>query len=159
MYYVAAPYVANITLPSREEPELDLDEESSFSSDTSDSDTGSLVSEQSADPLTSTYAIENCDSDEEERDDDGDSDFSDDNDSSNGFQESDDGALFIEGPWQGLDMSAEQQLQSLQSGKNKASIKIFHVFSTIILFLEEFGSISRIFVMLRRTFEGSGIFF
>lgn len=124
LHYIAAPHVPYITLPSREEPEPDLDEDSSFSSNTSGSDTGSLVSDPSSDPLTSGCAVGNCNDDEED-DNEGDSDISDDNDDgSNGFQEldvhEDEAGIFMEGPWQDLDMSAEQQLQSLQSGKNKA---------------------------------------
>lgn len=124
MHFIAAPRVPYITLPSREEPTLDLDEESSFSSNTSGSETGSLVSDPSSDPFTTGCAIGNCDDDDED-DNEGDSDVSDHNDdSSNGFQGLDESegedAIFMAGPWQGLDMSAEQQLQSLQSGKNKA---------------------------------------
>lgn len=33
----------------------------------------------------------------------------------------DEDTMFIEVPWQGLDLSAEEQLQSLQCGKNEAS--------------------------------------
>ena len=40
-------------------------------------------------------------------------------------------AMFIEGPWQGIDLPAEEQLQSLQSGKNKAS-KLSLLFSCIL---------------------------
>ncbi|XP_078376186.1 uncharacterized protein LOC144659591 isoform X2 [Oculina patagonica] len=119
--FVSAPRVPYITLPSREEPTLDLDEESSFSSNTSGSETGSLVSDPSSDPFTTGCAIGNYDDDDED-DNEGDSDVSDHNDdSSNGFQGLDESegedAIFMAGPWQGLDMSAEQQLQSLQSGQ------------------------------------------
>ena len=58
-------------------------------------------------------------------DNDGDSEASDGyDDSSRDMLEPDclevEGAMFIEEPWQGLDLSAEEQLQSLQSGKSKA---------------------------------------
>ena len=46
-------------------------------------------------------------------------------DSSSDLQEpdllGDEDAMFIEGTWQGLDLSAEEQLHSLQCGKNEAS--------------------------------------
>ena len=54
-------------------------------------------------------------------DDDDDGNDSDD-DSNDGIEEPDvhgaEAAIFSEGPWHGLDLSAEEQLQSLQSGKN-----------------------------------------
>ena len=146
LHYIAAACVSNIQLPSREEPLLDLDEHSNFT-DTSSSDTRSLVSEDSTDPFVSGCAIGNCDDDDDD-DDEGVSEISIDNDdNSNGFQELDfyegEAAAFVGGPCQGLDVSAEEQLHSLRSGKNERSIRSFFVFSIIILSLDGFGSISR----------------
>jgi len=91
------------------------------------------VSEQSSDALTTDCEADVCTDDQEEEmasedDDDKDSDSEAGDGYINGswdIQEPDphgvEAAMFIEGPWQGLDLSAEEQLQSLQSGKNKAS--------------------------------------
>ena len=124
----AAPCVSNIPLPSREE--IWLGEDGSLSSEISDSDTESLVSEQSSDALTTECEAGNCNDDQEEEmdndNDDSDSEASDSYDDSSGDMLEPDSlgveaAMFIEGPWQGLDLSAEEQLQSLQSSKNIAS--------------------------------------
>lgn len=75
------------------------------------------------------FVAGNCDDHQEEldNDDDNDGEASDGyDDGSSDMQEpdllGDEDTMFIEGPWQGLDLSAEEQLQSLQCGKNEASI-------------------------------------
>lgn len=128
MHYIVAPSVSNIPFPSREETELDSDEFSSLGSNMRGSDTESLVSKQSTELFMSGCVAGNHDGNEEEEmdnDDDNDIEASDGyDDSSSDLQEPDilgaEAAMFIERPWQGLDLSAEEQLQSLQSGKNKA---------------------------------------
>ena len=122
----AGPCVSNIPLPAREE--IWLGEDGSLSSGISDSDTESLVSEQSLDALTTDCEAGSCNDDQEvemDIDNGSDSEASDGyDDSSRDMLEPDclgiEGAMFIEGPWQGPDLSAEEQLQSLQSGKSKA---------------------------------------
>ena len=120
------PCVSNIPLPSRDVSWLD--EDSSLSSDTSDSDTESLVSDQSVDHLTTGFVAGNYDDNQEEMDNDDDNNWEASDgydDSSSDVQEPDllgaEATMFIEGPLHGLDLSAEEQLQSLQCGKNKAS--------------------------------------
>ena len=137
----AGPCVSNIPLPTREE--IWLGEDGSLSSEISDSDTESLVSEQSSDALTTDCEAGNCSDDqEEEMDNDNDSDSDSESEASDGYDGSNrdmlepdrlrvEAAIFIEEPRQGLDLSAEEQLQSLQSGKNKAS-KLLLLFSCIL---------------------------
>ena len=140
-FYVtfAGPCVSNIPLPTREE--IWLGEDGSLSSEMSDSDTESLVSEQSSDALTTDCEAGNC-SDDQKEEMDIDDDIDSESEASDGYEggnrdmlEPDcfivEAAIFIEEPWQGLDLSAEEQLQSLQSGKNKAS-KILLLFSCIL---------------------------
>ena len=119
LLYIAAPDISNIPLPSCEEE----DDDTSLSS---------YMSELSVDPLSSGSAAgqhtEDLGNDDVNSGDSGgscdgdDNDNDDDDDSSIDLEEPDvhgaEAAIFIEGPWQGLDLSAEEQLQSLQSGKN-----------------------------------------
>ena len=110
-----------------------LDEDGSFNSEINDSDIESLVSEQSSDASTTDCEAENyTDNQEEEMASDDDDDNDSDSEAGDGYinsswdiQEPDlhgvEAAMFIEGPWQGVDLSAEEQLQSLQSSKNRTS--------------------------------------
>ena len=124
----AGPRVSNIPLPPREE--IWLGEDGSISSEISESDAESLVSEQSSDALTTDCETGNRNDNQEE-------DMNNDDDNDSGSEASDgyddnsrdmlepghlgvEAAMFTEEPWQGLDLSAEEQLQSLQSGKSKA---------------------------------------
>ncbi|KAJ7391780.1 hypothetical protein OS493_016067 [Desmophyllum pertusum] len=114
-----SPDISNIPLPSCEED----DDDTSLSSYMSGA-TESLVSE--LDPLSSdcttgqrTEDLGNyVHNDDVGSDDDDDGNDSDD-DSNDGIEEPDvhgaEAAIFSEGPWHGLDLSAEEQLQSLQS--------------------------------------------
>lgn len=86
------------------------------------------------------FVAGNCDDHQEEldNDDDNDGEASDGyDDGSSDMQEpdllGDEDAMFIEGPWQGLDLSAEEQLQSLQCGKNEASIFILTIIIQVVL--------------------------
>lgn len=169
MYFTfAAPCVSNIPLPSRED--IWLDEDGSFSSEITDSDMESLVSEQSSDALTTDCEAGNCNDDQEEEmdnDDDDDVDNNSDSEARDGYdnssrdiQEPDllgvEAAMFIGGPWQGLDLSAEEQLQSLQSGKNKAS-KFSLLFSYILRDFTGEGSfeLTRLFLLIAFLVESS----